>query len=59
MQKRSRLEMWLEKTRCGSNMMSILRTSESEMKVICAEYMARCIEGSGIFLMGSGKIEVE
>jgi hypothetical protein len=54
-QERDRLEMWLEKERCESNITPRLRTGASEVKVRDEELVDRCIEGSGIFLIWSGR----
>ena len=54
-QERDRLEMWLEKERCESNITPRLRTGASEVKVRVEELVDRCIEGSGIFLIWSGR----
>src|SRR5678815_813347 len=49
-QERERLDMWLEKERCGSKVTPRLRTGASEVKVRDEELEDRCIEGSWIFL---------
>ena len=54
-QERERLDMWLEKERCGSKVTPRLRTEESEVKVRDEESVDRCINGSGIFLIWSGR----
>jgi hypothetical protein len=54
-QERDRLEMWFEKERCESNITPRLRTGASEVKVRDEELDDRCIGGSGIFLIWSGK----
>ena len=54
-QDRDRLDMWLEKERCGSKITPRLRTGESEVKVRDDEFVERCIAESGIFLIWSGK----
>jgi len=54
-QDRERLDMWLEKERCGSKITPRLRTGESEVKVRDDELVERCIEESGIFLIWSGR----
>ena len=51
-QDRERLDMWLEKERCGSKITPRLRTGESEVKVRDDELVERCIEESWIFLFG-------
>jgi len=50
-----RLDMWLEKVRCRSKVTPRLRTGASEVKVRDEELVDRCIEGSGIFLIWSGR----
>ena len=42
---REKLEMWLEKERCGSKVKPRLRTGESKVKVRDGELVARCMEG--------------
>src|SRR5678816_3802669 len=54
-QERDRLDMWLEKERCGSKVTPRLRTGASEVKVRDEELVDRCIERSGIFLIWSGR----
>ena len=54
-QESERLEMLLEKERYGSKVTPILRTVASEVKVRDEELVVRCIEGSGIFLIWSGR----
>src|SRR6218665_2967218 len=54
-QKRERLEMWLEKERCGSKVTPRLRTGASEGKEGEDELSERSIEGSGIFLIWAGR----
>src|SRR5688572_10236100 len=54
-QERERLDMWLEKERCGSKVTPRLRTGTSEVKVRDEELVHRCIEGSGIFFIWSGR----
>jgi hypothetical protein len=54
-QERERLEMWLEKERCGSKVTPRLRTGASEVKARDEELVDRCIERSGIFLIWSGR----
>jgi len=49
-QRHERLEMWLEKERCGcGKLIPRLRTRESEVKVRDEELVDRCMDGSWIF----------
>jgi len=54
-QEHKRLEMWLEKERCGSKVTPILRTEASELKVRDEESVDRCIEVLGNTLIWSGR----
>ena len=54
-QERERLDMWLEKEICGLKVTPKLRTGASEVNVRDEELVDRCIEGSGIFLIWSGR----
>src|SRR6218665_154391 len=54
-QERKRLEMWLEKERCGLKVTPRLPTGASDVKVVEEELLDRCIEWSGIFLIWAGR----
>jgi hypothetical protein len=54
-QVRERLEMWFEKVRLESKITPRLRTGELEVKVRDEDSVERCMVGSGIFLIWSGR----